>query len=129
MGHLSANPSKRNCEATKPARPVVRFWPKDHIYYVRFAVPGETEPRVERFVAANPGAAFYKCWEAHPGCTLIQALRYGDGGRAGGYGVTTYEPPSLVSVEAGPASKAEQTSFEFYRKDRTPEQIEIETQK
>ena len=77
-------------------------------YHVKFSYDGEDElePRVRRFKAASVIRAFEKCLREYPGSKLIEAWR--EGGYLDGYGITRYEPPSIVKVEAEPAPKVEQ---------------------
>jgi hypothetical protein len=77
-------------------------------YNVKFAYNDEgiTEPQVKRYSSTSAGQAFQKCQEEYPGARLIEAWR--EGGYLDGYGITTYQPPSFVKVEAEPAPKEEQ---------------------
>ena len=78
-------------------------------YYVKFSYDGEgelVEPQIRRYQATSPGHAFEKYLREFPGAKLIEAWR--EGGYLDGYGITTYQPPSFVKVEAEPAPKEEQ---------------------
>jgi hypothetical protein len=72
---------------------------------------GTTEAYVRSYEAINAGQAFQKCLKKYPGARLIEAWR--EGGYLDGYGITTYQPPSLVKVEAEPAPKEEQILLHF----------------
>jgi hypothetical protein len=74
-------------------------------FNVRFMDNGTTE-HVRRCKAISAGQAFQKCLEECPGARLIGAWR--EGRYADGYGITRYEPPSIVKVETEPAPKVEQ---------------------
>ena len=73
-------------------------------YEIKFVLDGEL--RTNRFAATSAGQAFERCLEKHPKARLIEATR--EGCYFDGYGRTTYQPPSLVRVDAGPAPKSEQ---------------------
>jgi hypothetical protein len=75
-------------------------------YHVKFSYNGEDEPQVRSYKAASVIRAFEKCLREYPGCKLIEGWR--EGGYSNGYGITRYEPPSIVKVEAEPGSKVEQ---------------------
>jgi hypothetical protein len=82
-------------------------------YSVKFTVdnPGITESYVRKYKANDPGHAFERCRQEYPKARLIKAWR--EGSYLDGYGITTYEPPSTVKVEAEPAPREEQMRFPF----------------
>ena len=73
-------------------------------YDIKFAVDGELH--VKKFAARSAGQAYEACLEKYPGARLIEASK--EGCYLDGYGRTTYQPPSLVRVEAEPAPREEQ---------------------
>ena len=77
-------------------------------YHVKFSYNGkdELEPQVRSYKTASVIRAFEKCLREYPGSKLIEGWR--EGGYLDGYGITRYEPPSIVKVEAEPAPKVEQ---------------------
>ena len=77
-------------------------------YYVKFKYngEGELEPQVRSYRVASVIRAFETCLKEYPDARLMEAWR--EGGYLNGYGITTYQPPSLVKVEAEPAPKEEQ---------------------
>jgi hypothetical protein len=78
-------------------------------YHVKFSYDGEdelVEPQVRSYKAASVIRAFEKCLTEYPGCKLIEGWR--EGGYLDGYGITRYEPPSIVKIEAEPIRKEEQ---------------------
>jgi hypothetical protein len=87
-----------------------------HQYFIRFTFDGASETQVDQFLAGNPGEAFEKCRQKYPGCKLLKGWREGRlvGGLGKSYGLTDYDPPSTIKVEAGPESKAEEIKFPFW---------------
>jgi len=77
-------------------------------YYVKFSYngEGELEPKVRSYRAGSVIRAFERCLKEYPGARLIEACR--EGGYLDGYGMTTYQPSSLVKIEGKPAPKEEQ---------------------
>lgn len=77
-------------------------------YHIKFSYNGEDElkPQVRSFKAASVIRAFDKCLKEYPGRKLIEGWR--EGGFLDGYGITRYEPPSTVKIEAETAPKVEQ---------------------
>jgi len=77
-------------------------------YYVKFSYNGkdELEPQVRSYKTSSVMRAFEKCLREYPGSKLIEGWR--EGGYLDGYGITRYEPPSIVKVEAEQAPKVEQ---------------------
>jgi hypothetical protein len=66
---------------------------------------------MKRYQAANPGYAFQKCDREFPDAQLIQGWRQNE--RNGEHAVTTYEPPSTVTVIPGPRVKWGEMLFSF----------------
>ena len=77
-------------------------------YHVKFSYNGkdELEPQVRSYKTSSVIRAFEKCLREYPGSKLIEGWR--EGGFLDGYGITRYQPPSIVRVEAEPAPKVEQ---------------------
>ncbi len=66
---------------------------------------------IEIIRAVNAGQAFAKCIEIHPDAKMIKA--YCEGSFGNGYGITTYEVPSLKSPEPLPTENLEQSTLEL----------------
>jgi hypothetical protein len=66
---------------------------------------------VKSFKATNAGDAFARCLHEFPKAKLVEAFR--EGGYAGGYGITSYEPPSTASPNGETTQTAEQLLFPF----------------
>jgi len=66
---------------------------------------------MKRYQAANPGYAFQKCDREFPDAQLIQGWRQNE--RNGEHAVTTYEPPSTITIVPGPRVKWEQMLVGF----------------
>jgi hypothetical protein len=79
--------------------------------YIKFRRNGKAESQTKRYQAANPGHAFQKCHREFPDAQLIHGCRQSD--CRGEYAVTTYEPPLMVRIVAGPKAKEEQVLFGF----------------
>jgi hypothetical protein len=75
---------------------------------VKFIVDdeGTTQAYVRSYEAINAGQAFHKCLKKYSTARLIEAWK--EGGYKDGYGITSYQPPSLAKIEAEPAPKEEQ---------------------
>jgi hypothetical protein len=78
---------------------------------VKFIDEGTTEPYVRSYEATCAGQAFHKCLKEYPRARLIEAWR--EGKYLDGYGITTYQPPSMVKLAAEPAPKEEQILLHF----------------
>jgi hypothetical protein len=81
------------------------------MYNVKFAINGESEAQVRSYEATGAGQAFHKCLKEYPRARLIEAWR--EGKYLDGYGITTYQPPSMVKLAAEPAPKEEQILLHF----------------
>ena len=62
-----------------------------HKYTVKY-VDDQNQTKTHRIEAVDPGQAFAKCQQYHPGAAMLSALR---SGRAGGEASTTYAPPPV----------------------------------
>jgi hypothetical protein len=80
-------------------------------FNVKFCYGGEGEPYVRSYKVSSVMRAFEKCLREYPGSKLIEAWR--EGGFLDGYGITRYEPPSTVKVEAEPAPQVEQLGLDL----------------
>jgi hypothetical protein len=81
-----------------------------NVYSVKYD-EGATGPYVKKFKAINAGQAFQKCLKEYPEARLIEAWR--EGSYKDGYGITSYQSPSMAKVEAEPAPGKEQMKFDF----------------
>jgi hypothetical protein len=76
-------------------------------YHVKFsyAEGGELEPQVRTYRVASVIRAFEKCLKEYPGARLIEGWR--EGGYLEGYGITVYQPPSLVRSRSRQSQRPE----------------------
>jgi hypothetical protein len=72
---------------------------------------GATQSCVRRYDATNAGHAFQKCLKEYPKARLIKGWK--EGGYQDGWGITTYEPPSTVTIEAKPGTTFEQMGLDL----------------